>query len=131
MTFGFEPYDYPGGAAWALDPTTTMDLTFQNQGWHRAMEEKYLRAARYPWLPVASGPDPGPFIVEACIAHRMRWFKESREAAREACCRLPGPKHPPGPVPYDLPADRDLKTIAKDAVQPLPDPAFGRPPEPR
>ena len=122
---GRNPYSFPGAML------RMGDFTEFNPRWHHMMEQKYLRAARYPWLPVPSGPLPEAFIREDCVAYRMRSFSESESQAREACCRPPGPKPPPSPIPTDKPPDRDFGDAARDPVESRLESSGSPPPEPR
>lgn len=80
--------------------------TGNNPGWHGAMAMRYRHAARYPWLPLPPAPAPEPFILERCIVWRMQAYGETREQAREMCCRPPRPRTAqPSLPPRDAPPD--------------------------
>jgi hypothetical protein len=58
-------YRHLGGGAWAFDVVDprlqiSWDRIKANQDWHKAMKQKYLRAAARPWLPVMPDPPEPP-----------------------------------------------------------------------
>lgn len=43
--------------AWGFDENgLTMEITTAEYSWHVALQKKYERATRFPWLPIASDP---------------------------------------------------------------------------